>query len=138
MLEFDIFQDTHIDDALVLWSKTEWASVSQSDEPDALKVFLERNPGCSWVARIGDELVGTVLAGHDARRGYVYHLVVEEEYRGKGIGKSLLDKALDSLRGFGLIKCHAIVVDGNPAADFFWSRLGWKPQDTTQYSLFLS
>lgn len=132
------FREDHIDDALDLWAQTEWSSVSDADKPEALLCFLNRNSGCSWVAESDGDLVGTVLAGHDARRGYIYHLVVEETARGRGIGKALLDKALDSLREAGILKCHAIVIDGNPAADFFWTHHGWQAQETTQFSKFLN
>ena len=92
--------------------------MSQADEPESLRAFLVRNPSCSWIAESDSRLIGTVLAGHDSRRGYIYHLVVDESERGKGIGRSLLDKALESLRDAGVTKCNAIVLDGNPAAEF--------------------
>jgi ribosomal protein S18 acetylase RimI-like enzyme len=82
-------------------------------------------------------LVGTVLCGHDSRRGYIYHLVVDEHHRESGIGRALLEEALDSLRSHGVVKCHAMVLDGNPAAELFWARLGWEKQQTSQYSMFL-
>ncbi len=138
VVSFTNFLDTHIEDALRLWNLTEWASISNSDKPQALALFLKRNEGCSWVAVIEGRLAGTVLVGHDLRRGYIYHLVVDEMHRGKGIGKALLDRALDSLRNVGVLKCHAIVINGNPAAEYFWSHHGWQAQETTQYSSFLS
>ncbi len=138
MVSFAHFGVTHVEDALRLWNTTEWASISKSDEPLALEQFLKRNEGCSWVALIEGRLVGTVLVGHDLRRGYIYHLVIEEKHRGKGIGKALLEKGLDSLRNVDVLKCHAIVVNGNPAAEYFWSHNGWKAQETTQYSTHLS
>ena len=137
MVEFKSFDECHIDAAHALWAATEWASVSQADEPNALKAFFARNPECSWIAESAGRLIGTVLAGHDARRGYIYHLVVVEGERGKGIGRTLLNRALNSLREAGITKCHAIVLDGNPAADFFWSPQGWHAQNTTQFSRFL-
>jgi len=137
MVVFNNFDEGHVDAAHALWAQTEWASVSQADEPDSLKAFFARNPRCSWIAESDGRLVGTVLAGHDSRRGYIYHLVVDEKERGKGIGRALLNKALVSLREAGVTKCHAIVLDGNPAADLFWSPQGWEPQDTTQFSKFL-
>ena len=138
MVDYSRFRDDHIDDALDLWAQTEWASLSDADKPEALLGFLNRNWGCSWVAESDGNLIGTVLAGHDARRGYIYHLVVDEAARGRGIGKALLDKALASLREAGVSKCHAIVIDGNPAADFFWTRYGWQAQETTQFSKLLT
>lgn len=131
------FRESDAESALALWRMTEWASISETDSPPHIARFLARNPGCSWIAEERDVLVGTVLCGHDSRRGYIYHLVVDEHHRGSGIGRDLLEKALDSLRSQGIVKCHAIVLDGNPAGELFWARLGWQKQQTSQYSMFL-
>ena len=131
------FKDSDALDAIRLWRSTEWASVSSSDTPDEVAKFLARNPGCSWVAEQDGRITGTVLCGHDSRRGYIYHLVVDANHRQSGIGRCLLERALDSLRSEGVLKCHAMVIDGNPASEYFWNRLGWKKQETSQYSLVL-
>jgi len=62
---------------------------------------------------------------------------VEESHRQSGIGFALLNQAMGSLRKEGVLKCHAIVLNGNPAAKEFWSKLGWQRQDTSQYSMEL-
>jgi len=131
------FLDTDFETALSLWKSTPWASVSSADTPEQISRFLARNPDCSWIAEIDGQLVGTVLCGHDCRRGYIYHLVVEESHRQSGIGFALLNQAMGSLRKEGVLKCHAIVLNGNPAAKEFWSKLGWQRQDTSQYSMEL-
>ncbi|MEJ2238124.1 MAG: GNAT family N-acetyltransferase [Gemmatimonadales bacterium] len=131
------FRESDAESTIALWRTTEWASVSEADSPKHIAKFLARNPGCSWVAEERGVLVGTVLCGHDARRGYIYHLVVDAHRRESGIGRDLLEKALDSLRSHGVAKCHAIVLDGNPAAELFWTRLGWQKQPTSQYSMLL-
>lgn len=53
----------------------------KGDSTASLKRYLKRNPGQSFVAVEGAEIAGTVLSGHDGRRGYIYHLAVREEYR---------------------------------------------------------
>ena len=123
--------------AISLWRSTQWTSVSATDSPPAIKRFLDGNPGLSWVADDGGHVIGTVMCGQDYRRGYIYHLVVDESYYGHGIGGQLLEKALDSLREIGIIKCHATVIDGNPSADYFWAKRGWEKQTTSQYSMML-
>ncbi|MEM7207689.1 MAG: GNAT family N-acetyltransferase [Pseudomonadota bacterium] len=128
------FTTDDIEDAIALWCSTRWASADTSSEIENL---LLRNPGLSWVAASDDRIVGTVLGGHDGRRGYIYHLVVADEFHGFGLGGQLLEKALEGLKKQGILKCHVMVIDGNPSADFFWAKRGWKKQVTSQYSLFL-
>lgn len=132
-----LFEPADARPAIALWRTTEWASVSESDSEAHIRRFLLRNPGCSQVAELQGTLVGTVLCGHDARRGYLYHLVVREDVRRRGIGRRLVDRALHALREQGIVKCHAMVMDGNPAVDRFWLPHGWCRQATGQYSRVL-
>ncbi len=132
-----LFVPADAEQAIALWRSTQWTSISDTDSPPAIKRFLEGNPELSWVAESNGSVIGTVMCGQDFRRGYIYHLVVSESHYGKGIGGQLLEKALDSLRKIGIIKCHAMVIDGNPSAEYFWAKRGWQKQVTSQYSLLL-
>ena len=136
-IEYRHFHRDDAEQAIRLWRSTRWASVSDSDTPSEIGRLLDRNPGLSWVAVLEGDVIGTVLCGQDGRRGYLYHLVVREDLRGSGCGGALLDCVLSGLRSSGILKCHAMVIDGNPSADFFWRQRGWIKQSTSQYSLIL-
>ncbi|WP_434006924.1 GNAT family N-acetyltransferase [Paenibacillus konkukensis] len=51
----------------------------------------------STVAEIDQIIVGTVLCGHDGRRGTLYHVAVAEEHRRKGIAKEMVERSLSLL-----------------------------------------
>lgn len=123
------FQGEHVEAARALWRRTENVRVSGGDEPEALVRFLDRNPGLSFVALDGGEMVGAVLCGHDGRRGYIYHLAVEERCRRRGIGRDLLAACLEALHEAGIGKCHAYVFHTNPFGDLFWKRAGWESRE---------
>ena len=93
----------------------------QSDIPR----YLERNPGRSFVAREHELLVGTVLCGHDGRRGYIDQLVVRESHRRQGIGRSLVSRCLFNLMRIGIRKWNLFVLEDNQEAIAFWTNLGW-------------
>ena len=112
-------------EVLSLWRSSEGIGLSGTDSREGLTSFLGRNPGLSFVARRMDVIVGAVLCGHDGRRGYVYHLVVEEAERRRGIGKKLMEHCLEGLRRQGIDKCHCFVFAENQAALNFWRSLGW-------------
>jgi len=112
-----------------LWSDTEGMGLSDSDSEEEIAKYLSRNPGHSFVCEYGDRIVGTILCGHDGRRGYIYHVAVSEEHRKRGIARMLLTKALDSLRNAGIRKCHLMVFGANLAGREFWEHVGWQRRD---------
>jgi len=109
-----------------LWSTTEGIGLSTADSQSAIERYLTHNLGCSFTAWDGDRLVGAVLAGHDYRRGYLHHLAVEQEYRGKGIGTDLVEHCLSQLKQAGIEKCHLFVFRNNEPARTFWAKVGWQ------------
>lgn len=53
------------------------------------------------------------------RRGLVQDLFVNETERGKGVGKMLMDAAVDFFFGRGVGKLHLHVIPSNPARRFY-------------------
>jgi ribosomal protein S18 acetylase RimI-like enzyme len=111
-------------DACAFWRDTPGVGLSISDQPDAIAAFLARNPGLSFVARHGRALAGTVLCGHDGRRGYLYHAAVEPLYRRTGLGRRLVAASMRGLAEAGIVRCHLMVYADNAQGLEFWRRLG--------------
>jgi ribosomal protein S18 acetylase RimI-like enzyme len=78
----------------------------------------------SFVATVGDEIVGTILVGHDGRRGLIHHLAVEPASRRNGIGRGLVRRAIDALRAAGIDKAHLLVFANNKEGRAFWEKIG--------------
>lgn len=114
------------DRAISLWKNTKGMGLSEADSRENIAHFLARNPGFSLVAEKGDEIIGTVLCGHDGRRGFLYHLAVQEEHRLQGVGKQLVTGCLDKLKLAGIAKCHIFVFRENQEGQEFWINTGWQ------------
>lgn len=116
------------DAARALWDRTPGMGLSAADTRERIESFLVRNEGLSFVARVRDTtaLVGTILCGSDSRRGYLYHLAVDEAHRRRGLGKALVNQALAALKASGVEKCHLMVIAGNELGASFWKSQGWK------------
>ena len=112
--------------AAALWCEVEGLEICEGDSRDEIAGYLERNPGLSRVAEENGIIVGAALCGHDGRRGWIYHLAVATEYRGKGVGKLLLDDCVRGLRAAGLKRAIILVAGDNPAGHEFWLRNGWE------------
>jgi putative acetyltransferase len=108
-----------------LWENSEGIGLSDADSKEGIKRFLERNPGLSFVAFDGEQIVGAALCGHDGRRGYIHHLAVAQSHRRKGIGKSLVGRCMFALMQIGIAKCHLFVFDNNQESIKFWRKIGW-------------
>lgn len=117
------------EEAYALWSDLPGIGLSGADTRDAIRVYLQRNPGTSFVAREDGVLVGAVLSGHDGRRGYIHHLAVAAKHQGRGLGTLLTDRCLAALETCGIAKCHVFVFRKNAAAAGFWESARWERRD---------
>lgn len=106
---------------------------SLDDSQTSVQKFLERNPNTCFVAQIADEVVGGILAGHDGRRGYIYHAIVLPEHQGEGIGKQLADAACNALKAEGINKAGMLVFAGNQQGNAFWESQGWQTRPDLIY-----
>ncbi len=123
------------DAVLGLLRGTPGVVVRDADSKEAVKRYLERNPGLSFVAVESGLIVGCIMSGHDARRGYLQHLAVAGGFRRKGIGKALVERCLDGLEKEGILKSHIDVLATNESAFSFWEKIGWeKRSDVLRYS----
>ena len=112
---------------LRLWENIDGIAVLPDvDTPEYLCRFLQRNPGCSFVARCETSLVGAILGGHDSRRGFLYHMAVVPSHRGRGLGRALAERCLGALRAAGIRKVHLFVFSDNDAARSFWAHIGFR------------
>ncbi len=118
------FTEADIAAALALWRGLPGVGLTAEDAPAPLAAFLARNPGLSLVACADGQLVGTLLCGHDGRRGLLHHLAVDARWQRGGIGRRLLDHGLAALHQAGIAKAHLLVINGNHAAQAFWQHGG--------------
>jgi ribosomal protein S18 acetylase RimI-like enzyme len=114
------FEPAHYAAARALWAATPGVGLSRADERVPIEQFLARNPGLSFVATDAGRLVGTVLCGHDGRRGLIHHLVAAGSHRRQGLGRALLRAGLRGLAAQGIDKCHLLVFRDNPEGLAFW------------------
>ena len=123
------FVEADIAAALALWRATPSVGLSAADEPAALARYLARNPGLSLVAEVRGTLVGTLLCGHDGRRGLIHHLVAAHGHRRQRIGERLVRVGLQGLQEQGIDKCHLMVFGDNLTGLSFWQALGARHRD---------
>ena len=103
------------------------------DSPEGFAKYLRRNPTTSFVAVDDGRIVGTILAGHDGRRGIFHHVSVLEEYRRQGVGKLLVENAVEALRKEGINKVLMVVFRHNENGNDFWEHMGFTVREDLVY-----
>jgi N-acetylglutamate synthase len=102
------------------WLNIDGINLNESDTPEAIALFLERNPGLSAVAPDADEqIIGAVLCGHNGRAGALYHLAVAEEHRGKGIAQALVSYCYAKMTEAKIPRCNIFVYSNNDEGNRF-------------------
>lgn len=108
-----------------------WRACFPDDPPRnraeaAIPAKLAQGDGLLFVAQRTDgEVVGTVMAGYDGHRGWLYAVAVDPAARRGGIGRALVEHACAELAARGCGKVNLQVRSDNDRVVEFYERLGF-------------
>ena len=80
-------------------------------------------------ARDGVRLIGTIMAGYDGHRGWLYYVAVADDRRATGLGRALVDAAEQWLALHGARVIRLMVRAENDAVTGFYTALGYEGSD---------
>ncbi|QDX25459.1 GNAT family acetyltransferase [Sphingomonas suaedae] len=107
-----------------------WRTVFPEDPPHShaavaipQKLAVQRD--LLLVAQEDGHVLGTIMAGYDGHRGWLYKLAVHPKARGCGIAHSLVRSAERALTDLGCTKVNLQVRDTNRDAAAFWAHMGY-------------
>jgi ribosomal protein S18 acetylase RimI-like enzyme len=103
------------------------------DSREGIAQYLKRNPTTCFVAEAGGKLIGVIMAGHDGRRGFIYHTAVLPEHRKQGIAMALVDHAMQALEAEGIHKTALVVFASNELGNGFWEHIGFTKREDLVY-----
>lgn len=113
-----------------LWNQVKGLGIrSVDDSEENIVNFIKRNPATSFVAESEGEIIGTLMCGHDGRRGCFYHVCVREDFRKKGIATGMAKRALEALKKENINKVNLMAFRNNKTGNKFWQDLGWNMRD---------
>ena len=119
---------------LELWQNIPGMGLNNIDDSkDGIIRFLKRNPKTCFIAEENGTAAGTIIAGHDGRRGYIYHTAVLPEFRRRGIATELLARSVDALKKQGIAKAALVVFSDNEAGNAFWEKQGFTKRSNLVY-----
>lgn len=119
---------------LELWKNIPGMGLNSIDDTKkGIVRFLNRNPKTCFVAEADGTFAGTIIAGHDGRRGYIYHTAVLPQFRRCGIATALLQAATDALKKQGIAKVALLVFSDNESGNAFWEKHGFTKRSDITY-----
>ncbi len=110
------------------WTKHFLEGFEKLSKRETSKIFIAEDEtraflGYLWVGEGINMMTGL-------RHGFVYDIFVKEEFRGKGIGKMLMEKAESYCRERGYSRLLLMVAVKNETAIRLYDSMGFKPEQT--------
>ncbi len=127
-------------EVMALWKSIKGFRIRAVDDDfEHIKRFLDRNIGLSVVAVKNNQIVGTILSGHDGRQATFYHVCVDPKFRGENIAAKMVKEAVDRVNAEGISKITLIAFKKNLAGNIFWKSQNWKQnKEINNYELVLN
>ena len=115
----------HRREVVDLWTAAFGYETAHNAPGLAIDKKLEAGDGLFFVALEADAVVGTILAGYDGHRGWLYSVAVRESSRHRGIGTALVRHAERALTERGCVKINLQIAGGNEGVTAFYESLGY-------------
>jgi ribosomal protein S18 acetylase RimI-like enzyme len=108
-----------------------WKTCFPDDPPwnqprDVIRRKMTVQPELLFVALVGDQVVGTVLAGYDGFRGWVNKVATHPSHQRKGIASQLMRAAESALADMGCPKLNRQVRAENASVVEFYKDAGYE------------
>jgi ribosomal protein S18 acetylase RimI-like enzyme len=118
------------DAVIALWRDVfpEYADASRPQRDPALSIAnkMKTQPELFFVGLVDGRVIGTVMAGYDGHRGWVYSLAVAPSLRGRGFGSALMMHAEAALAKLGCPKVNLQILSAKTALRGFYEKLGYR------------
>ena len=118
----------HRDQVILLWNEVFGYETTHNAPDLVIDKKIEFGDGLFFVAMDNDDVIGTVLAGYDGHRGWIYSMAVSPAHRNKGIGSELLRLAEEKLAEKGCVKVNLQIIEGNEDVESFYLSNGYKTE----------
>lgn len=109
---------------LELWEQSH-LSHPGNDPREMIARKLAFQPDLFLVGELEGEVVATVMAGYEGRRGWINLLAVAPGHRRLSLGRSMMEAAEHLLEDLGCPKVNLQVRSSNTKAIAFYERIGY-------------
>lgn len=103
------------------------------DARDVIAAELEGGQSLFRVAELEQKVVAAVFGTHDGRKGWINRLVVDPEYRYRGIGAEMVLDVEQLLDNVGIQITACLIEDWNSESNAFFARIGYHEHHDIKY-----
>lgn len=125
MLSILRFDDQYFEAVEALWGRVFPDDPAHNRAAVAVPEKMRVQPELFLVALESERVVGTVMAGYDGHRGWLYSVAVDPDGQRSGVGTALVREAEARLCALGCRKINLQIREGNEAVTAFYARLGY-------------
>jgi ribosomal protein S18 acetylase RimI-like enzyme len=118
----------HTDGTIQLWVEGFGYGDVRNAPRLSIRKKMEVNDGLFFVALQADQVIGTIMAGYDGHRGWLYSLAVSPSFRNHDIGTELVLKAEQALIQLGCTKINLQILESNGDVQGFYQKLGYQTE----------
>lgn len=120
------YQNTiHRGPVVALWETVFGYETAHNRPSLVIDKKLQVNDDLFLVAVSENQVMGTIMAGYDGHRGWIYSVAVSPSHRRQGIGSQLVSRAERALTAKGCVKINLQIIASNESVSAFYSSLGF-------------
>jgi len=127
-MEIREYENADQDSVVALWDFVFPNSTGHNEPRGAIQRKVSQDDHLFFVAADADSIVGTVLAGYDGHRGWIYSVAVAPDARRQGMGTRLIRFAERALLNLGCPKVNLQVRADNQDVVAFYESLGFQTE----------
>ena len=91
-----------------------------------LELYKDLENNCFWLAEHEDRIIGCLALVHRERVAQLRFFLIQQSYRGLGLGKKLMDAFFTKLHERQYASCYLWTKDGLPTAKGLYLRYGFE------------
>lgn len=119
------FKEGDTESIVSLWEQCS-LTVPWNDPRKDIKRKLDVQPDLFIVGEKNGSIIGSVMAGYDGHRGWLYYLAVHPDWQQQKFGTMLVKEAESRLEKCGCAKINLMVRTGNKKVFTFYTTLGYE------------
>ncbi|HEX4369997.1 MAG TPA: GNAT family acetyltransferase [Rhizomicrobium sp.] len=123
------YSQAHFAGVKALWEEVFPDDPPRNDAEISIASKATEHPELFLLALEEGRVIGSVMAGYDGHRGWLYRVAVAKTHRHGGVGAALIHGAEQLLWALGCVKINLQVLGTNADVAAFYQSLGYVVED---------